>query len=196
MTFGIIVLNGEPFTRYCLRALYPFAHEIIVVEGGHEDTRAVATATATPLTAPSMSLVASAQRRTRSRRSPIVTRDGFWPKKDELGRDRTPQSRAYAERATGDYLWQVDVDEFYRDDDIRRCWRCSRATLRSRRSRSASEPSGATRYEVDGWPLRRGADWVSPALQVGGGIPLRDSRTPHGRRPVGPRSARPELDQR
>ena len=34
VTFGIIVLNGEPFTRYCLRSLYPFAHQIIVVEGG------------------------------------------------------------------------------------------------------------------------------------------------------------------
>ena len=33
VTYGIIVLNGEPFTRYCLRSLYPFAHEIIVVEG-------------------------------------------------------------------------------------------------------------------------------------------------------------------
>ena len=33
VTFGVIVLNGEPFTRYCLRSLYPFAHEIIVVEG-------------------------------------------------------------------------------------------------------------------------------------------------------------------
>ncbi len=33
IAFDIIVLNGEPFTRYCLRALYPFAHEILVVEG-------------------------------------------------------------------------------------------------------------------------------------------------------------------
>jgi hypothetical protein len=33
VTFGIIVLNGEPFTRYCLRSLYPFAHQIVVVEG-------------------------------------------------------------------------------------------------------------------------------------------------------------------
>ena len=33
ITFGIIVLNGEPFTRYNLRALYLFAHQIIVVEG-------------------------------------------------------------------------------------------------------------------------------------------------------------------
>ena len=34
ISFGIIVLNGEPFTRYNLRALYPFAHQIIVAEGG------------------------------------------------------------------------------------------------------------------------------------------------------------------
>ena len=33
ITFGMIVLNGEPFVRYNLRALYPFAHQIIVVEG-------------------------------------------------------------------------------------------------------------------------------------------------------------------
>ena len=31
--FDIIGFNGEPFTRDCLRALYPFAHEILVAEG-------------------------------------------------------------------------------------------------------------------------------------------------------------------
>jgi glycosyltransferase involved in cell wall biosynthesis len=36
ISFGIIVLNGEPFTKYCLRQLYPHAYEIIVVEGGSE----------------------------------------------------------------------------------------------------------------------------------------------------------------
>ena len=48
----------------------------------------------------------------------IITREGFWPKKDELGRDRTPQSRAYAELAKGDFLWQIDIDEFYKADDM------------------------------------------------------------------------------
>jgi len=33
ITFGIIILNGESFTRYNLRSLYPFAYQIIVVEG-------------------------------------------------------------------------------------------------------------------------------------------------------------------
>jgi hypothetical protein len=44
ITLGIIVLNGEPFTRHNLRALYPFADEIIVVEGAS----AKFTHTATP----------------------------------------------------------------------------------------------------------------------------------------------------
>src|ERR1019366_9657002 len=110
ITFGIIVLNGEPFTRYCLRTVYPFAHEIIVVEGGHEDTRAVANADGHSLDETLETL-----RRFREEEDPcnkvtVITRPGFWPKKDELGRCRTPQSRAYAERATGDYLWQVDID--------------------------------------------------------------------------------------
>ena len=34
ISFGMIVLNGEPFVRYNLRAIYPFAYEIIIVEGG------------------------------------------------------------------------------------------------------------------------------------------------------------------
>ena len=33
ISFGIIVLNNEPFNRYLLRQIYPFAHQIIVVEG-------------------------------------------------------------------------------------------------------------------------------------------------------------------
>ena len=113
VTFGIIVLNGEPFTRYCLRSLYPFAHQIVVVEGGHEDTRAVTTPDGH-----SIDGTLSVLERFKAEEDPlgkveIVTRDGFWPKTDESGHHRTHQSRAFAERATGDYLWQVDIDEFY-----------------------------------------------------------------------------------
>ena len=42
VTFGMIVLNGEPFTRYNLRAIYPFASEIIIVEGACPAARSVA----------------------------------------------------------------------------------------------------------------------------------------------------------
>jgi hypothetical protein len=158
VTFGIIVLNGEPFTRYCLRSLYPFAHQIIVVEGGHEDTRAVATPDGH-----SVDGTLEALERFKAEEDPlgkveIVTRDGFWPKTDELGNHRTHQSRAYAERATGDYLWQVDIDEFYRPQDMRAVL----SMLRDRPDASAVSFRthtfwGRPEYVADCWELRRGA---------------------------------------
>jgi hypothetical protein len=158
VTFGIIVLNGEPFTRYCLRSLYPFAHQIVVVEGGHEDTRAVATPDGH-----SIDGTLEVLRRFKAKEDPldkveIVTRDGFWPKTDEFGRHRTAQSRAYAERATGDYLWQVDIDEFYRPQDMQAVLTMLQArpgvTAMSFRTRTFW---GRPEYVADCWELRRGA---------------------------------------
>jgi hypothetical protein len=88
----------------------------------------------------------------------IVTRDGFWPKTDELGNHRTPQSRAYAERATGDYLWQVDIDEFYRPEDMQIVF----SKLRERPTAAAATFRtrtfwGRPDYVADCWELRRGA---------------------------------------
>ena len=120
ITFGIIVLNGEPFTRYCLRSIYPFAHEIIVVEGGHEDTKSVCTPDGHSIDGTLDVLYKFKKEEDDENKLTIITREGFWPKKDELGHDRTPQSRAYAEIATGDYLWQIDIDEFYLESDMKK----------------------------------------------------------------------------
>ena len=153
VTFGIIVLNGEPFTRYCLRSLYPFAHEIIVVEGGHEDTRPVATPDGHSVDGTLNVLRRFCAEEDPQHKVTIVTKDGFWPKKDELGRCKTAQSRAYAERATGDYLWQVDIDEFYIADDMRRVLEMlacdpefSQVSFRER------DFWGSLDIEVQGWP--------------------------------------------
>lgn len=158
VTFGIIVLNGEPFTRYCLRSLYPFAHQIIVVEGGHEDTRSVSTSDGHSVDGTLQVLERFKIEEDPLDKVEIVTRDGFWPKTDELGNHRTHQSRAYAERATGDYLWQVDIDEFYRPQDMQAVL----AMLREEPSVSAVSFSqrtfwGRPEYLVDCWDLRRGA---------------------------------------
>lgn len=162
VTFGIIVLNGEPFTRYCLRSLYPFAHEIIVVEGGHEASRAVATADGHSLDGTLETL-----RRFKAEEDPedkvtIVTRDCFWPMKDELGRDRTPQSREYARRATGDYLWQVDIDEFYHPEDMR----CTLEML-------AADPS------ITAVSFLQGTFWARPDYRCGGWYEWRGGSTYH-----------------
>jgi len=159
VTFGIIVLNGDPFTRYCLRSLYPFAHEIIVVEGGHEDTRAVATPDGHSVDGTLEVLRRFCEEEDPQHKVTVITKDGFWQKKDELGHCKTHQSRAYAERATGDYLWQVDIDEFYTADDMRRVLEML-----------ACDPDistvsfhqiafwGSPDIEVQGWALQRGMD--------------------------------------
>jgi len=157
ISFGIIVLNGEPFTKYCLRSLYPFAHEIIVVEGGHENTRTVCTPDGHSVDGTLESLWRFKQEEDPENKVQIITRDGFWPMKDELGRYRTHQCRAYTEKATGDYLWQVDIDEFYREEDmkfvINRLRQDPDITAVSFKTQTFW---GAPSYIVDSWPLRRG----------------------------------------
>ena len=117
ITFGMIVLNGEPFIRYNLRSLYPFAHQIVVVEGACPAAAKVATADGH-----SRDGTLETLRRFKAEEDPanklvIVTADleghsdGFWTEKDEM-------SQAYASRATGNYLWQMDSDEFYKPEDM------------------------------------------------------------------------------
>jgi hypothetical protein len=159
ISFGLIVLNGEPFTRYTLRSLYPWAHQLIVVEGACAAARAVATADGH-----SRDETLEVLRRFQAEEDPqkkltIVTAedeghpDGFWPgEKDEM-------SGAYARRATGDYLWQVDADEFYKPEDMSRIL----AMLGGRPK--VTEVSflvrtffAAPQFLVDGWYLRDGAN--------------------------------------
>ena len=111
IAFGMIVLNGEPFLRYNLRAIYPFAHEIIVVEGAVETAASIATDEGHSRDATLETLLRFKEQEDPQNKLTIVTRDGFWSEKDE-------QSQAFAARATGDYLWQVDVDEFYQPHDM------------------------------------------------------------------------------
>lgn len=118
ITFGIIVLNGTPFVKYCLRSIYPYAHEIIVVEGGHEDAKHVCTPDGHSIDDTLKLLQEFKDQEDKDDKVIIIKKEGFWKKRDDLGKDRTFQSRAYADLATGDYLWQVDIDEFYCAEDM------------------------------------------------------------------------------
>jgi hypothetical protein len=112
VSFGIIVFNGEPFTRYCLRQLYPFAHEILVVEGATESARHLASETGHSTDGTLEVLFRFKEEEDPEDKVVLITKEGCWEEKDEM-------SQAYAIRATGDYLWQVDIDEFYRWEDMR-----------------------------------------------------------------------------
>lgn len=118
ITFGMIVLNGEPFLRYNLRALYPFAHQIVVVEGAAPAAAGLATVDGHSTDGTLDTLRYFETYEDPERKLTVVTAEdegyanGFWPG------EKNEQSQAYAKRATGDYLWQVDVDEFYEPDGM------------------------------------------------------------------------------
>ena len=186
ITFGVIVLNGEPFTRYTLRSLYPFAHEIIVVEGAAPAAKNVATTDGH-----SRDATLDELRRFQSEEDPdgkvtIVTAedegrpDGWWHgEKDE-------QSRAYAKRATGNWLWQVDIDEFYRSEEMERVV----GMLRDDPSITAVTFKqltfwGGLRYRTDGWYLRRGATYYHRLFRWGPGYDYASHRPPTVRDPAG-----------
>jgi hypothetical protein len=117
ISFGMIVLNGEPFVRYNLRSLYPWAHQIIVVEGACPTAAGVATPDGHSTDGTLGLLQRFQSEEDPERKLVLVTArdeghaDGFWSEKDEM-------SRAYARHATGDYLWQVDSDEFYHEEQM------------------------------------------------------------------------------
>ena len=118
ITFGIIVLNGEPFILYNLRSLYPFAHQIVVVEGACRPAAGVATPDGHSRDGTLEALKKFKAESDPENKMLLVTAeqaghpDGFWSEKDEM-------SQAYATRATGNYLWQIDGDEFYTPEGIR-----------------------------------------------------------------------------
>jgi glycosyltransferase involved in cell wall biosynthesis len=138
-----------------LRSLYPFAHEIIVVEGASHNAAPAATVDGHSIDGTLDLLRRFKIEEDLEDKLTIVTAEdhgysnGFWPgEKDE-------QSNAYARRASGDFLWQVDVDEFYHAEDIRRV-----ATLLVSRPEISGVSFcwknfwGGFGYLVDGWDYR------------------------------------------
>jgi glycosyltransferase involved in cell wall biosynthesis len=186
VSFGIIVLNGEPFIRYALKALYPFAHEIIVAEGAAPAAKNIATPDGH-----SRDGTLEALRRFKAEDDPegklvIVTAEdeghpnGFWPG------EKDAQSTAYARRATGDYLWQVDVDEFYRAEDIEHVF----SMLRDDPQITAVSFKqitfwGGLNYWTDGWYLRRGATYYHRLFKWGPGYRYVTHRPPTVSDPAG-----------
>lgn len=154
ISFGIIVLNGEPFLRYNLRSLYPFAHQIIVVEGACPSASEVATPDGHSTDDTLEVLQAFKYEEDLDNKLLVVTAEqegypnGFWPNK-------TVMSQAYARRCTGNYLWQVDGDEFYHEEQMRRLIRL----LEQTRPDAISFPMltfwGSLKYIADSFYLIR-----------------------------------------
>lgn len=175
----MIVLNGEPFIPYNLRALYPFAHQIIVVEGAVRSAAHYATTNGHSLDNTLQLLRHFKQNEDPADKVILITRDDFWDEKDEM-------SQAYAQRATGDYLWQVDADEFYRPQDIEKVMSLLRHNPNiSGMSFKMTTFWGSPLYCVDGLYLRQGANVYHRLFKWGAGYTYSSHRPPTVHNPQG-----------
>ncbi len=172
VSFGVIVLNGEPFTRYCLRALYPFAHEILVVEGACEKAKHIATEDGHSIDGTLDILYDFKRTEDPENKIKVITKKGFWSEKDE-------QSQAYAEQVTGDYLWQIDIDEFYLPEHMDFILRLLKKHPEiSTVSFKQLSFWGDTRYRCDSTYLLRGGDIFHRLFKFGCGYKYATHRPP------------------
>ena len=179
ISFGIIVLNGEPFTRYCINALYPHAHEILISEGACEGARGVANPDGHSQDGTLEILREIKRHGDPKNKITIITAEdeghpnGFWPG------EKLEQSRAYAKRATGNYLWQVDIDEFYKDEDIESIKKILEDDPDiTSISFKQQQFWGGFDYLVDGWLLKRGAEEFHRLFKWGLGFEYASHRPP------------------
>jgi len=108
ISYVMIVLNGMPFIQASLESIYRSAHEIIIVEGAIEVCKFSANETGS-----SQDDTIACIRDFPDPEKKIKLILGGWGCKDKL----TMQNRALKD-VTGDYVWLVDSDEVYKEQDI------------------------------------------------------------------------------
>jgi len=116
ISFGCIVFNlldtlPKDMFRKCIESVHDFAHEIIIVEGasnGSDGNTKVFTKDGHS-TDGTLEYLYSLQ--SEFDKITIIPSKGFWNGKTEMCNE-------YAKIATGDYIWQLDADEFYHKNDI------------------------------------------------------------------------------
>jgi glycosyltransferase involved in cell wall biosynthesis len=104
----MIVFNGEEFLQEVLESIYEFAYEIIIVEGPDRNARSMA--------GPDGRSADGTLAILRNFPDPLKKLKiihGSWASKDE-------QCNRFIEEASGDYIWQVDDDEVYKKEDLRK----------------------------------------------------------------------------
>lgn len=179
ITFGMIVLNGEPFIKYNLRTIYPYAHQLIVVEGAAPSAECISTSKGHSRDGTLKALHEFKELEDPDNKLIIVTAedegytDGFWPG------EKHEQSQAYAKRVTGNYLWQIDIDEFYKANDIEKVLDYLIANPNiTQMSFSQITFWGGFNYLVDGVYLRHGAEIYQRLFKWGSNYKYASHRPP------------------
>ena len=106
ISYVIIVLNGMPFIEFSMKACYPTAHEIIIVEGAVEKCKFAANEDGSSNDGTVEFIKAFPDPGNK-----IKLIQGIWPEKCEM------QVEAL-NHVTGDWVWLVDSDEVYYKDSF------------------------------------------------------------------------------
>lgn len=121
ISFGMIVFNAQStlpngMLEACILNVYDIAHEILIVEGATKATTHYLDGYTTTFTEDGRS-TDDTIKVIRSIPDPqnkikLIESTGFWNGKTEM-------CNAWASIATGDYVWQLDSDEFYHVSEIK-----------------------------------------------------------------------------
>jgi glycosyltransferase involved in cell wall biosynthesis len=125
ISFGMIVFNAQStlptnMLSACLSNIYDIAHEILISEGAvrpHGGNNGDATWATSDGRSTDGTLEFLRNFPDPDNKIKIFTKEGFWNGKLEM-------CNAYAKDATGDYVWQIDSDEFYKKSDMRKVIDC------------------------------------------------------------------------
>lgn len=109
ITFFMIVFEGEDYLEANLKQIYPHAYQMLIAEGAVE-------------------LMAKLKGYFRSRDRTVQIINGFPDPEHKIKlvqvnrpwKDKCEMKNELLKYARGEILWQVDVDEFYRHEDIER----------------------------------------------------------------------------
>jgi glycosyltransferase involved in cell wall biosynthesis len=104
----MIVFNGDEFLQQVLDSIYDFAYQIIIAEGADRNSL--------PFANPDGGSTDRTLEIIKNYPDPygkIMLVQGVW-------KDKVEQSNAWIEKAAGDFVWQVDDDEIYKEEDLLR----------------------------------------------------------------------------
>lgn len=107
VAFGCIVFNGAHFLWPMLECIYPFAHEIIVIEGPVTFWQKQGYQESTDGTLDILRTFPDPDRK-------IVVRRGQWVEKDDM----CNAYMALVDQRNTEYIWHIDADECYHQEDV------------------------------------------------------------------------------
>lgn len=103
--------------RHCIDNIYQFAHQVYVVQGATKAVTHYWDGDTSYFTKDGHSTDGTLQYLYKLKQQypklNVITGQGFW-------NGKTQMCNEYAKRASGDYVWQLDSDQFYKKQDMKR----------------------------------------------------------------------------